>query len=283
MADTIAKKVGDTLIRAASAFSDDKMEAYRRAVSAKAEGAARWVMESICENACAAMGDESPLCDDTGIPHLFLEVGRNRQVGGELLREIKQGVRDGLTRLPGRPMAILGSDAQRLDQSGGLSEDPADVECAPIILQDVDEDDTLRLSILMQGGGPEIRAKTYRVFHKHSVEAIREEIVAWAGEGARLLGCTPCTVAVGIGRSHFEAAALMLEAMIKGRYAAQSDFEREITGRVNETLVGPLGLGGRTTVLGTFVKVGPQRASGVRIVCVRPCCCFEPRVASVEL
>jgi fumarate hydratase subunit alpha len=52
---------------------------------------------------------------------------------------------------------------------------------------------------------------------------------------------------------------------------------------VNESNVGALGLGGKTSVLATFAKVGPQRASGVRIVALRPCCCFEPRRATVEL
>ena len=75
----------------------------------------------------------------------------------------------------------------------------------------------------------------------------------------------------------------MLQALVDGTYDNQNDMEKEITDRINENGVGPLGLGGKTTVLATFMKVGPQRASGVRIVCMRPCCCFEPRIASVEL
>jgi fumarate hydratase subunit alpha len=59
--------------------------------------------------------------------------------------------------------------------------------------------------------------------------------------------------------------------------------EVEITRRVNAADIGPLGLHGKTSVLATFMKVGPQRASGVRIVCLRPCCCFEPRIATVDL
>ena len=62
-----------------------------------------------------------------------------------------------------------------------------------------------------------------------------------------------------------------------------TELEQYITDRVNEDGPGPLGFGGKTSVLSTFVKVGPQRASGVRIVCMRPCCCFEPRKASVIL
>ena len=75
----------------------------------------------------------------------------------------------------------------------------------------------------------------------------------------------------------------MMEAMVKGDYRVQSDFELRITEKVNEANVGPLGLGGKHSVLATFAKIGPQRASGVRIVALRPCCCFEPRRASVEL
>ncbi len=98
-----------------------------------------------------------------------------------------------------------------------------------------------------------------------------------------ILGCTPCAPAIGIGRTHFEAASLMLDAMIHGKFDIQNDIEREITRRVNETQVGPLGLGGDTTALATFLKIGPQRASGVRIVCLRLCCSVEPRTASCRL
>ncbi len=76
---------------------------------------------------------------------------------------------------------------------------------------------------------------------------------------------------------------MMLQAQVEGKYVVQSDMEAEITRRVNEANIGPLGLGGNTNVIATFMKVGPQRASGVRIVCVRPTCCFEPRIATVLL
>ena len=76
---------------------------------------------------------------------------------------------------------------------------------------------------------------------------------------------------------------MMLQSQVDGRYNIQSEMEREITRRVNEANIGPLGLRGDTSVIATFMKVGPQRASGVRIVCVRPTCCFEPRIATVEL
>ena len=282
MKSDVVRLVADTLVAAGSTFREDKKAAYRAAIDAERNEKAKWVLRTVLENAEAAEKNRSPLCDDTGIPHLVLEVGADCAVTGRMLDEIREGVRQGLRRLPGRPMGILGGDSARIDQSGGLDPDSAGVEPAPILLRRCAEN-VIRLHILMFGGGPAIRAKTYRVFHKHDTQVVLDEIVNWATEGVAQLGCSPCTLAVGVGRSHFEAASMMLQAQVDGRYDVQSDMEREITRRVNEANIGPLGLGGSTSVLATFLKVGPQRASGVRIVCVRPTCCFEPRIATVEL
>ena len=274
--------VKETLVTAGSTFRQDKKDAYARAIAREDDAKARWALETILENAEAAQKARSPLCDDTGIPHLVIEVGQDAVVSGNMLDAIREGVAEGLRQLPGRPMGIMGNDSQRLDQSGGLNADSAGVESAPILLKPC-ADNVLRLHILMFGGGPAIRAKTYRVFHRHDTRVVLDEIVQWAIEGVAQLGCSPCTLAIGVGRSHYEATAMMLEAQVEGRYDVQSDMEREITQRVNAAKIGPLGLHGKTSVLATFMKVGPQRASGVRIVCVRPTCCFEPRIATVDL
>ena len=274
--------VKQTLIRASTVFSSDKKAVLRQAIASESNPNARWVLEQTLENAEIAAKTQHPTCDDTGIPHLLLEVGGRQAVSAELLQAIEQGVAEGMRTLPCRPMAVKGDDVQRLEQSAGLDDDPAALPPAPIRIKRVEED-VLRLHILMQGGGPEIRGKTYRVFHQHKLSVIIDEIVTWAREAAGLLGCTPCVPAIGIGRSHFEAAALMLEAMIHGRFDIQNEIEQEITRRINETRVGPLGLGGDITALATFLKVGPQRASGVRIVCLRLGCSVEPRTASCGL
>ena len=280
--ERIIELVSKGLVAAGSTFLPDKTAAYKRAIEQETNEQARWTMETILENARAAEKNHSPLCDDTGIPHLVLDVGPECIVTGELLENIREGVRQGLRILPGRPMAVRGDDLHRLDQSLGMDQDPGALEAAPVLIRPIQEN-KIRLHILMFGGGPAIRAKTYRVFHKHSVDAVVDEIVSWAAEGTKLLGCTPCTLAVGIGRSHYEASSMMLQALVDGTYDRQSELETRITEAVNQQGTGALGLGGKTTVLATFLKVGPQRASGVRIVCVRPCCCFEPRIAEVEL
>ena len=278
----VRQQVKDALIRASTVFSEDKKVVLRKAIAAESNPNARWVLEQTLANAETAEKTRHPTCDDTGIPHVLLEVGGRQAVSAELLGAIEQGIADGMRALPCRPMAVKGNDIERLEQSAGLDDDPAALPPAPINIKRVDED-VIRLHILMQGGGPEIRGKTYRVFHKHSLSVVIDEIVTWVREAAGLLGCTPCAPAIGIGRSHYEAASLMLEAMIRGRFDVQSEIEQEITRRINETRVGPLGLGGDITALATFLKVGPQRASGVRIVCLRLGCSVEPRTASCAL
>lgn len=279
---SIQEKVANCLVEAGSTFRDDQKEAYRRAIANEQMESACWVMKQVLDNALVAEKRRSPLCDDTGIPHLFLEVGRNQVVTGELLEQIKEGVAMGLRQLPGRPMAIKGDDYARIDQSGGLNEDSGALAPSPIIIKSVEED-VLRLTIMMLGGGPAIRGITQRIFHKHNVDVVIEEIVGRAIPAVSQLGCSPCTLAIGVGRSQFEATSLMMEAMAKGNFSIQSSFEQRITEEVNKANIGPLGLGGRHSVLATFAKIGPQRASGVRIVAMRPCCCFEPRRANVEL
>ena len=278
----IVEKVKKCLITASTSFSEDKKEIYRKVIERETNPLAKWALETIFQNAIAAEENQSPLCDDTGIPHLFLETGPGQCISGQLIGFIQEGIREGLRALPGRPMAINGDDIQRIDQSGALNTDPGALLPSPILIKPVAED-IICLHILMQGGGPEIRAKTFRIFHKHKVPVVTGEIIDWATEASAFLGCTPVTLAIGIGRSHFEAASLMIEAMICGDYRIQNETENEITAGVNKGNTGPLGLGGPTTVLGTFLKVGPQRASGVRIVSMRPCCCFEPRKSSVIL
>ena len=283
MANEIIEKVASCLVKAGSTFREDQKEAYRRAITNESNEGSCWVMKQVLDNALVAEKTCGPLCDDTGIPHIYIEIGKNRALTGQMLLDIKEGIRLGLRQLPGRPMAIKGDDYARIDQSGGLDEDSGALAPSPFLIRDCEDDDALRITVLMLGGGPAIRGITQRVFHKHSVQVVIDEIVARAIPAVRQLGCSPCTLAVGIGRSQFEATSMMMEAMAKGNYNVQSDFEKTITERVNESNTGALGLGGKTSVLATFAKIGLQRASGVRVVALRPCCCFEPRRAAVDL
>ena len=278
--ETIREGVSRCLVKAGTTFRPDQIEAYRNAIGNETNRNARWVLERLLENAGIAEQKGYPLCDDTGIPHIYVEVGNSVQLPEGWLSAIHEGVAKGLRTMPGRPMAVEGDEIERVEQSQGLSDDPADVLPVPVITKPV-PGNRLAVTVLLLGGGPEIRAKTYRVFHKRSIKTVLDEATSWMLSEVKSLGCTPSVLAIGVGRSHTEASMRMIEAMKSGDLRKQSAWEQKITERVNGEKAGALGLGGDCSVLGTFLNIGPLRASGVRIVCVRPCCCVEPRRATV--
>ena len=282
MPTEIITLVKNAVIEASTTFREDQIAAYENAIRMEESDNSRWVLELLLENAQIAKNNKVPLCDDTGIPHVLVELGPKTLIPRNVFENIEIGVSDGLRNLPGRPMAVLGDDIQRIEQKKGLSEDPGKV-APPSILVDKTEVEGLKIHVLMLGGGPEIRAHTYRVFHQRDHGNLFKETLTWMRSEIPKLGCTPCIPALGIGRTHFEASALMLKAMVYGNLKNQSNIEKKITNSINESNLGALGLSGSVTALGSMVKIGPQRASGVRIVCMRPCCCVEPRKASIHI
>ena len=279
----IIDKVSDSIIKASTNLSVDKENALKLAIENETNENALWALEQILENYKVAQKTKFPLCDDTGIPHVVIELGSNREITSDLISQINEGIYQGLNKLPARPMAVKGNPIEKIEQSKGLFDDPGLMKPASFLIDNVDNPDALNIHFLLQGGGPEIRAKTYRVYHKRSFEIVINEAIGWLNDSLKFLGCTPSIPAIGIGRTHYEASSLMLKAMVYGNLDNMSNEERYITQKLNETQIGPLGFGGDTTVLGAFLKIGNQRASGVRIVSVRPSCFVEPRKATLIL
>ena len=274
--------VKDALIDASTNFREDQVAAYKRAVETETNPNARWVLELLINNAEIASSNKVPLCDDTGIPHVLLEIGNEVSLPPGFFEEINKGIEEGLKELPARPMAVKGNSIERVEQSKGLYSRPEMLPSPSFSVTGINGDD-VKIHVLMLGGGPEIRAHTYKVFHKRDHRKVFLEVLTWLRSEIAMLGCTPCIPAIGIGRTHFEASSLMLKAMAYGNLNIQSKLEDCLTGKLNDTNIGSLGIGGSVTALGSFIEVGPQRASGVRIVSMRPCCCVEPRRSTVHL
>ena len=288
----ISDDISKSIIKASTTLSCDKCNVLKKAIDAEDNDNAKWALAQILENYQVAEKTQFPLCDDTGIPHVIIEIGSERELSGELLNQIYEGVALGLNNLPARPMAVKGDEIERIEQSQGLYDNPGMLRPAPILIDSANDEssykrdispDTLNIHFLLEGGGPEIRSKTYRVYHKRSFENVIDTACGWLEESLRMLGCTPAIPAIGIGRTHFEATSLLLKSIAYGNLDNQSEYENYITDKLNQSGIGPLGLGGKTTVLGTYLNIGNQRASGVRIVSVRPSCFVEPRVASLKL
>ena len=289
---SIVNKISNTIIEASVNFPKDREKALRKAILNENNENAIWVLNQLLENYKVGNTQKLPLCDDTGIPHVIIEIGSEREVTGELLDNIYEGIELGLNNLPARPMAVKGNDKERLSQSNGLYNHPGKLPPAPFLMDtgndlstyghEIDPD-TLNIHFILEGGGPEIRGKTYRVFHKRSYNNVLDTAIEWLGDSLEKLGCTPSIPAIGIGRTHYEASSLLLKAIAYGNLDNQSEMESYVTYKLNSLHIGPMGLGGKTTVLGSFINVGNQRASGVRIVSIRPSCCVEPRVAKINL
>lgn len=288
----IIENISKKIIEASTTLTDDKLKSLDNAIETEENENARWALSQILENYKVAQKTRFPLCDDTGIPHVIIELGSKREISGELLNQIHEGIYLGLNNLPARPMAVKGNEIERIEQSKGLYEKPGMLRPASILIDSSDDEstykrdiepDTLNLHFILEGGGPEIRAKTYRVYHKRSFYNVIDTAVDWLCDSLNQLGCTPSIPSIGIGRTHYEANALLLKSIVYGSLDNQSDVENYVTQRLNGTGIGPLGFGGKTTVLGSYVNIGNQRASGVRIVAVRPSCFVEPRVATLML
>ncbi|WP_458404984.1 fumarate hydratase [Methanobrevibacter sp.] len=288
----IIDEVSKTIIKASTTLSDDKYKALKNAISTEDNENARWALEMILKNYQVAQDIKFPLCDDTGIPHVIIEIGSKREITGELLNQIHEGIYQGLNNLPARPMAVKGDETERIEQSKGLYEKPGLLRPASVLIDNANDEstykreiseDTLNIHFLLEGGGPEIRSKTYRIYHQRSFENVINTVCEWLEESLGMLGCTPSIPSIGIGRTHFEATSLLLKSIAYGNLDSQSEYEKKITDRLNNTDIGPLGFGGRTTVLGCYLNIGYQRASGVRIVSMRPSCFVEPRVATLNL
>ena len=279
----IIDKVSDSIIKASTTLSDDKRNALKLAIKNETNENASWALTQILKNYEVAEKTKFPLCDDTGIPHVVIEMGSQREITLDFMEQINEGIYQGLNKLPARPMAVKGSGIEKVEQSQGLYDDPGLMKPASFLIDNVDAPDKLNVHFLLQGGGPEIRAKTYRVYHKRSFDVVIGQAINCLEDSLKLLVCTPSIPSIGIGRTHYEASSLMLKSMIYGNLNNMSDEEKFVSEKLNQTNIGPLGFGGNTTVLGTFIKIGNQRASGVRIVSVRPSCFVEPRKATLRL
>ena len=228
---SILDDISKTIIDASTTLSCDKYDALKRAIELEDNENAKWALEQILENYKVAQDIKFPLCDDTGIPHVIVEIGDERELSGKLINQIHRGIELGLNNLPARPMAVIGDEVQRINQSEGLFEKPGMLRPAPILIDNgLDEHsykrdispDTLNIHFILEGGGPEIRAKTLRVYHKRSFDNVINTACEWLEESLKMLGCTPSIPAIGIGRTHYEATSLLLKAIAYGNLDNQS-------------------------------------------------------------
>ena len=158
----IIEDISKKIIEASTTLTDDKLNVLSHAIEIEENENARWALSQILENYKVAQKTRFPLCDDTGIPHVIIELGCDREISGELLNQIHQGIELGLNNLPARPMAIKGDEIERIEQSRGLFEKPGMLKPASILIDSSNDEstyrrdissDTLNIHFILEGGG----------------------------------------------------------------------------------------------------------------------------------
>lgn len=211
----------------------------------------REIFRQLLENADLAASTPLPLCQDTGLAILFVEMGEDCRVEGSSLRDaINQGVRKGYAE-----GFLRKSTCDPFSRANCGDNTPA------IIHMDLVEGDSLRIFFMAKGGGSENMSRVTMLAPAQGWEGIRDFVVRRVAE-AGPNPCPPIVVGVGIGGNFERAAILSKKVLMRSLDDVHADpahaaREAELLEAINQLGVGPMGLGGKTTCLAVKIAVEP--------------------------
>ncbi|MBN2284624.1 MAG: fumarate hydratase [Deltaproteobacteria bacterium] len=250
--EAITDRVKALFIEANTVLGEDVLWAVRDALRSETSETGRYALEAILENADIAAKEGIPLCQDTGVAVVFVELGQDVHItGGSLYEAIQQGVR-----------AAYHEGYLRKSLCDPLTRENTGDNTPAVIHTDIVEGDRLRIVAMPKGGGSENMSRTAMLTPSQGIEGIREFVlrsVAEAGPNP----CPPVIVGVGIGGSLEEAALLAKKTLLRpagkpnGSDERLAELERELLRDINDLGIGPQGFGGRTTALAVHVDMIP--------------------------
>jgi len=249
-AETITKLVRETCIKAACNLGDDAKKAILKARDEEESPTGKEVLTQIADNFEIAENETVPMCQDTGITIVFVELGREVRLGGSLEDAINEGVRQGY-----KDGYLRKSVCDPLTRVNTKDNTPA------IIHTRIVEGDKLRMIIAPKGGGSE-NMSTLKMFKpSDGLSAIKDFVV----NTVKIAGgnpCPPTVIGVGIGGSFEKSAIIAKQAVIRplGQKNPDADIaaiEDELLERINALGIGPMGLGGSTTAFAVHVETHP--------------------------
>lgn len=244
----VTNAVRSLCIEANRFLPQDLRTALSSAKSLETWPTARGVLDDIIENYHRAEGLEMPICQDTGIACVFVELGQDVFIEGNLTDSINKGVRLGYTE--GYLRKSMVSDP--LERINTRDNTPA------IINYDVVEGDSLTITVAPKGAGSENMSRLAMLKPSDGVEGIKAFVLE-AVEKAGPNPCPPIVVGVGIGGNFDRVSLLAKKALLRPvgslnpnpRYAA---LEQELLTSINALGIGPQGFGGLTTALGVNIE-----------------------------
>lgn len=248
----IAEQLRGCIRRASFELGPRESAALRNAQAQETSAIGHAILEDLAANQNIAAAERRPLCQDTGVAVVFLEIGRQVHLtGGDLNEALQQAVGAAYTENYLRPSMVR----HPLERVNTGNNTPA------IVHLRLTEGDRVRLCFAAKGGGCENMSRLAMLTPSAGRAGVVDFVVQTV-ESAGGNPCPPVVVGVGLG-GNFELAALLAkEALLRplGEPAANpadAELERELLGKLNETGVGPMGMGGAVTALAVHVASHP--------------------------
>lgn len=256
----VTKAVRELCINSNCILNDDIYNSLKKSAETEVSEIGKDILQKLIKNADIAKEQMKPICQDTGMAVIFLEVGQDVHfTGGDLTDAVNEGVRqgyiDGYLR-----KSVVGDPLLRVNTKDNT---PA------VIHYDIVKGDKVKITVAPKGFGSENMSKVFMLKPSQGVEGVKEAVL----ETVKMAGSNPCppmVVGVGLG-GNFEMSAYLAKKALLRPLDSFSDIphikelEEELLQKVNKTGIGPQGLGGKTTVLGLNIETFATHIAGLPV------------------
>ncbi len=264
--DEVIQNVKEMCIEANHFLSEDMKDALLNAKESEKSPLGKQILGQLDENLRIASEDMIPICQDTGMAVVFAEVGQEVLVEGGLLTDaINEGVRRGY---------VEGFLRKSVVKDPLLRENTKDNTPA-VIHYNIVAGDKLKLTLAPKGFGSENMSRVFMLKPADGIEGVKNAVLT-AVRDAGPNACPPMVVGVGIGGT-FEKCAIMAKQALARSVNCRSEIpyvkemEEELLAEINQSGIGPGGLGGSTTALAVNINTYPTHIAGLPVA-VNICC-----------
>ena len=264
--DNLTKNIKEMCIEVNHVLSEDMKEALDTSARTEKSPLGKQILCQLQENLEIAGKDRIPICQDTGMAIIFLEVGQDVHFeGGSLEDAINEGVRQGY---------VEGYLRKSVVKDPLIRENTKDNTPA-VIHTSIVPGDQVKITVTPKGFGSENMSKIFMLKPADGIEGVKEAVIS-AVRDAGPNACPPVVVGVGIGGT-FEKCAIMAKHALTREWGVHSDIpyvkemEEELLEKINKLGIGPGGLGGTTTAFAVNVETYPTHIAGLPVA-VSICC-----------
>ena len=264
-ASAITEAVREMCMEANYTLSQDMRERFEESARQEKSPIGRQIFRQLEENLKIAGEDLIPICQDTGMAVVFLKIGQEVHVTGNITEAINEGVRQGYADGYLRKSVVK----DPIQRENTRDNTPA------VIHYEVVDGDRIEITVAPKGGGSEDMSRVFMLKPADGLEGVKEAILT-AVRDAGPNACPPMVVGVGIGGT-FEKCALMAKhALTRDLNEASSvpyvrELEEEMLCRINKLGIGPGGLGGVITAMAVNIETYPTHIAGLPVA-VNICC-----------